>query len=497
MRRAGSSAAGAVFVLALMMGASVAGLLVALATPVAAAASLLMLLVCVVLLGAFQRTGAGLSETNQRRYVWLLLAISVAWPTYIALQLPGAPRLDPRRLVALGTLLALIYLFVGRATIRARAANLPVAARLALILLVLMTVQRLASVVWSTPAGAAAAAFFWEFAGYSAVFLFALLVLDSTSSRQALSQAMFVTALLCALLAVLEFVFKRNLLTDLLLRFGNDPEVMVAMGLSRIRDGLLRAQGPFEHPLLLAEFGSAVFCLALARILFARQAGGQSALAWIGLVASLLCMVLSFSRSALACAGLGGLWLGLVWLMRSRRGTARLPGVKVAVMMIALVLAVGMAWSVGQTYVSGQTKEQSESSTARAYMLERGIAALEVQPLKGFGIGAAGELAGVHGRARVLTLDNYLLTVALESGLPYAFTLVTLWLTAVWAASRRALSGGSEVAFLAGAAALLLAMLTMRTVLAINYNLPLVYLVAGLCFPASAPPLAPPRGAQP
>ena len=89
-----------------------------------------------------------------------------------------------------------------------------------------------------------------------------------------------------------------------------------------------------------AEFGSAVFCLALARILFARQAGGQSALAWIGLVASLLCMVLSFSRSALACAGLGGLWLGLVWLMRSRRGTARLPGVKVAVMMIALVLAV-------------------------------------------------------------------------------------------------------------------------------------------------------------
>lgn len=471
--------------LTVLGGAAIAGLLAAVITPLAAAASLVALLICVVVLGAFQRVQTGISDLAKRRYVWCMLFITISWPTYIALLMPGLPRLDPRRLLAMSTLLALVYLFVGRSSVRARVRQLPPSALVAVLLLGLMTLWRLLSVFLTVPFGPAATAFFWEFAGYTTTFLFALWVLDGAAARTALSRALYVAALVCALLALMEFVFKRNLITDALLRFSNDSEMTVAMGLTRIRDGLLRAQATFEHPLLLAEFGAVVFCLALARIVFSRLAGAPSLLAWGGLVSSLLCMGLSLSRSAVACAGLGALWLFLIWLMRSRSGRTRWAGIRVGLMLGTLVLVVFVAWTFGQTMVAGKTKEQAESSMARAHMLERGSLALESSPVTGYGIGAAGELAGVHGRARVLTLDNYLLAIALESGLPYAVIFVLTILAVTWSASVRAMSDDENAAFLAGAAAVLIAMLTMRTVLAINYNLPLVFLIAGLCYPAA------------
>jgi hypothetical protein len=461
-----------------------AGLVVATSPSLGMAIALLAMTACVMFLALAQRDTGDIGIGAQRAFVWALLGISVFWPTYVALQVEGAPRLDPRRLFGLYSFGMLLYLYVGRASIRQRVAHLSLAGKVALCVLGAMVLVRAYSAAMSPTPGLSVTAFFWELAGYFAPFVLGMLVLSSPDIRSTLVRNTLGIAMVCALIALLEFASHRNLVADLLLRFSNDPELQIAMTISRVRDGLLRAQGPFEHPLLLAEFGSIAFCFSAANILWPGPAGKGRGVAWVGLLAAFVCMVLSFSRSSLACAGVGALWLALLWLAGARPGVrVKRPALRLILMVVFVTTCVAVAAVAGRTVLAGKTQAEAESSAARAHMLDRGLYALEVHPLAGYGIGTAGDLAGVKGRARLVTLDNYLLILALESGIPYMGMFLVLFLLAVLAASFRALTGEPGGAYLAGAAAALLALMTMRTVLGINYNLPIAYLVAGLCFP--------------
>jgi O-antigen ligase len=102
-------------------------------------------------------------------------------------------------------------------------------------------------------------------------------------------------------------------------------------------------------------------------------------------------------------------------------------------------------------------------------------------PLYGYGIGAAVNLAGLPGSGGVYTLDNYFLTVALESGLPALFAFAMIFVLPMWIAFKYVTTyEANDSAFLAGAFGAVASLFAVRAVLSIPYNLTILFLLAGM-----------------
>lgn len=471
----------AVVVLALLIGA-----FTALAPAAGARVGVILGVGLVLIFAALQRTKGEFPASRARAWVTVLLLVTVFWPTYITLRAEPLPSLDPRRLLGLGILCILAYELVSRAATRSRLGSLRGFSLLVFVWIILLMIQRWVSAFTAPYVAYALPLVFWEMASYSAVTVAAILLFRGDDIPEFVARLILQVGVVCGVLAVIEFTAQRNVVLDLLGRFGNADELTsTALSISRIRDGRLRAQGPFEHPLQLAEFGCVAFAFALALLLWRpeRVRVGR-ALIWSSLVLSLSAVVLSFSRSGVLAALVVGTWIGVLKMLSPRAG-ARLTGFEASLRLgLVAALLLGTAAAVLPSALElarGSTRAESESSQARQIMMSKGMTAIEQSPITGSGIGTAVVAAGIKGTGGVPTLDNYFLLVAIDSGLLYLFLFVLLLVgPSVWAGQLLVSGEGRGAAFLAGASAALLSMVVMRSVLSINYNLPIAFLLIGL-----------------
>lgn len=467
--------------LALLVGA-----LTAIAPAVGARFGVILAFGLVLTVAAMQRTKGDFPASRARGWLGVLVVVTVFWPTYIALRADPLPALDPRRLFSLGVLCLVAYELVSRASTRTKLVSLRGFSLFVGVLLISILILRWKSAFGAPLPGYALPLVFWETASYSAVAFACMLILRGDDVPEFVAHLILKVGIVCGLIALVEFASQRNVLLEILGRFANTDEyTSTALSLSRIRDGRLRAQGPFEHPLQLAEFGCIVFAFSMAYIFWRpenRKVG--KLLAWSALCLSIVSIVLSFSRSGVLAAMVIAAWLGVLKMLSPRAG-ARLSGFEASLRLgLVAALLLGAAVAVIPTALElarGSTRAESESSQSRQIMMSKGLAEIEQSPLAGSGIGTAAVAAGIKGSGGVPTLDNYLLLIAIDSGLVYLVLFVLLFVgPAVWAGQLLVSGAGRGPAFLAGASAALLSMLVLRSVLAINYNLPIAFLLVGL-----------------
>lgn len=473
--------------LLLILGVGLAGfMLLILGALTALAPDLVVRLMPVILVGVvmlsagFVRTG-----TVNRRFVgfWLVAIIVTAtlWPSYVSVRLGGLPSIDLRKVVFGLSVLVLLYLAVAQPLISSAWRELTPGAKWLAWCVLIYGLLRMVSALGSPVPIAAFLAVTWEWVYYYVPFFIALLLMRDAQSRHIFVRSIYLLILVVVAFAIYERFVGANPLVRWASVSGGAQELVAALNLSRVRDGVFRAQATFEHPLLLAEFAAVAAAFTFGQFLNG-AASSARVLGLAGFLVAVVAAVLSGSRIALVSLVIVVVTVLLSTGVRARgaRKVSAAIATRLFVLLSILVIAAA-SLPLLQGLFEGRTTTEASSSSARLQMLKSGIPAMLEEPFFGKGYGEAVFEAGVQGTGGLLTLDNYLLTVGIDSGVPALLIFVAIFIVPAWMAFKRVTdAAGEEQGFLISALAALVGLLAVRLILSIPYNLVFAFVIAAL-----------------
>ena len=256
-----------------------------------------------------------------------------------------------------------------------------------------------------------------------------------------------------------------------------DPLALADLLAAKLRDGRLRVQASFDHPILFAQYLAATAPLLIHRVRFAPSAWRRCApLLALGLAVYLVYR--TGSRAGLAVLGFSCVAYGLLLAYR-RLSPAKLIGAYL--MTIAVLAAVLVFFDDIALFFYGRTIEEIVSFNARQLMIYNARPWIELQPVLGYGDGMSVQKAGVEGFGRLVSIDNYYLTTILNFGFAgLAALLLFLGLAALtgWRQLRAAADPG-EASLMAAGLCMIFAVALVQLIVSIPGNMVLVYLGAG------------------
>lgn len=479
----GDQALSGVLILAACILLVFLGLASALAPVLIAKVSVVFLLLTALIIGRLARTSHALSGAFLERWITLLLAALALWPSFLLIKSGGLPALDGRRIVVGISLLVAIYLAVSRQEVGERLREARGALRLGAWLVGIYGFWRFAS-SFSSPAPLySLIQVIWEVFYYYAFFFLGYLFFASDRLRDRQHHVMLWLMVAIAAFACFERVVGKNYLVLLAPRNEEFSSIVNSMGSSRIRDGQFRSQGTFEHPLLLAEFSAIAACFAMAYVVWPAKSIFRKTLAVFALCGALVSAYLSGSRSAYISLAVG---MGAVVVLRAfgpriGKSLASMVFARRLTIMLLAALALVAALAVLPFLARGNSIADQASSEGRLVMLQMGLPVIERSPLFGEGPGTGAALAGLRVRSDLVTLDNYLLAITLESGVPALVLFVGIFVVPAWRSFLTVTEGAGEAApFLAAVCGAMLAVLATRVILWMPFNLSFIYLFAGV-----------------
>jgi len=231
------------------------------------------------------------------------------------------------------------------------------------------------------------------------------------------------SVILLATLAVVVVVFAEIMAGhNLFSAYAADPEVAVRLVTGETRSGHARVFGTFANPLALAAY----MCFAIPimlNIIFKGRNLMSLFLAAFTMAGALVALYNTDSRGGLVVLALTLALLTFLvlrsWLRRIQRSK------RAAALALSLFVIAAIGFTVAQfvfVNTQGTTTAKSRSSDERATQIAEGTPLIESNPLLGYGAGRA--VTALNSPAN--TVDNYYLTLALESGLPGLLLFVTL-----------------------------------------------------------------------
>lgn len=479
----GEQAASGLLILVGVLFLLFAGMASALAPEFMAKLSAIFLLSVALIIGGLARTTRPLGDGFLVKWVTLLLAALALWPSFLLVKSGGLPAFDGRRLVVGLTLLTAIYLSVSRHEVMQRFHAASGVLRTGAWLVVLYAFWRLAS-CFSSPAPLfSLVQVIWEIFYYYAFYFLGYLFFSSDKLRDRQHTVLLWLMIVIAIYACVERVTGKNFLVSLAPRNDEFSSIVNSMGSSRIRDGQFRAQGTFEHPLLLAEFASIAGCFAMAYIVWPSKSLFTKMLAVSALLGALVSAYLSGSRSSYISlvAGLGTVVVLRVFGAGIGRSLSSMVFARRLTIMLLGGLALACAILVLPYIAKGNSFADQASSEGRLVMLKTGLPVIASSPVFGEGPGTGASIAGLRVRDDLVTLDNYLLAITLESGVPSLILFLAIFLLPAWRCFMAVTEGaGSAAPFLAAVAGAMLAVLATRIILWMPFNLSFIFLFAGV-----------------
>ncbi len=263
---------------------------------------------------------------------------------------------------------------------------------------------------------------------------------------------------------------------------GDPSGSLIGIAADKIRGGAFRAQSTFDHPIVFAQYVAALLPLAVYGFLH-ESSKFWRLVAIVAMPVALLAVAKAGSRagygSILVAFGAMGV---VLWSRAIAHG--KVTKALAIVALPGLVGAIGIGYLLVEELALGRGQVEMSSTAVRLAMLRNGIAALEDSPLWGFGHGLAVLKAGMVGAGGVLTIDNYLLTIALDSGY-VGLALLALFL-AVFAFRSLTFAvkePGPDGLFVGACLASVLAIMAAFSVLSIPNNMTLLWLLVTATFP--------------
>ncbi|MFM9434229.1 O-antigen ligase [Janthinobacterium sp. CG_23.3] len=413
----------------------------------------------------------------------LLLALAALinlWPAYIVYRFGGLPTVSPTKLAWLALLLLATFSILScqgpmaRLLTRCRAHPVLVSATL-----FLFAWRVVSSAAGSQPV-AQVLSLGAEVVSYYLVFFIALAVLRDERDVFRLLITLVLVAIAQACLASYESVLKHTLFERFITLSGEDPLVLLDMLRQKFRDGNYRAQGTFEHPMVLAEFLAMMVPLAAA-LFFTRK---EVLLRWasLGFIPLAVAMILaSRSRSGIAVLVLAVLLVGLLKLLPRQTGgnehKASLALLTSALLLPVLLTLGYYAMHEVSALIAGRTGNEVSSTLGRIVAMERGVPLVLNSPFFGYGNGMGAVKLGFFDGVRY-NIDNYWLGVALDAGLPGLLAYGVVFLGAIFLGlgvyRRRLDRGGTLAGFITIS---LMMVIGTKTVLSIASGMTLAFIL--------------------
>jgi O-antigen ligase len=432
-------------------------------------------------------------DTVLNLLLWLLVALIHLWPPYVVYRIGNMPTFNPTKLAWLMFVLPATYSILSCREPMKRLAARCKAHPILISAILFLFAWRIISSAGGTQPVPQILGLGGEIVSCYLVFFIVLAVLRGEQDVFRLLGVLLLVALVQAGLASYESFVKHTLFDRFIVTSATDSQAMLDTLREKFRDGHYRAQGTFEHPMVLAEFMAMMVPLAAA--LFLARAGRSARLAGAAFVPlAIAVIVASRSRSGIAVLLVAVLLVGMLRLLprRAARGQASLAALTV-LLLLPLLLAVG--YFVGQELhglIVGRSHSEASSTMSRVLMLERGIPLLAGHPLLGFGSGMGAVKLGFFDGAR-FNIDNYWLGLALDSGLPGLLAFAVVFFGAIGLGLRvyrRRLDRAGTTAGLISVSLFMFAL--TKTVLSISSGLTLAYiLIAATIVFAEAAPVAP------
>ncbi len=353
------------------------------------------------------------------RLLLAFFAVSVAWPDYLALQLPGLPWISFRRLFLLPTILVLLICVSTNAAFRKDIRETLNAEPLIWKFLAGFVVMQFLSIAGAPSPAAAIKNFVNYQLAWTGIFFASAYVFRNIDIAQRFLKIFFMATMMVGLIAILETMNVGVLWRDHVPSFLQvDLETMTGTMTSAMRNGLYRAKSVYGQPLPFAEIMAYSTPVILYFIFTAKNLWAKIVLIGLDL---LLVYVLTLPQSRLGMIGylishalFIGVWSGRIWLRNKYSLMGPMITLSYPLAVIALagaVMTVGplreKVMGGGDTLNSDQARKQQKRSAAGVILSN---------PVIGHGPRQAANVLGFVAYGRV-TLDNYFLWIALDYGL--------------------------------------------------------------------------------
>jgi hypothetical protein len=414
-----------------------------------------------------------------------LLATLHLWPPYVIYRFGGLPALSPIKLAWLALLVMGGYWVLSSREMMQRLKERCRSHKLLVLLVPTLMAWRILTSALGEPPIPQVLTLVADVLSCYIFFFIALAVLRDAGDVHRMLALLVVVAVVQALLASYESVVRHTLFYRFVSVSAEDSAVQMDILRQKFRDGRYRAQGTFEHPMVLAEFMGMMVPLAAA--LFVTTS--KRWLRWgSGAFVPLAVMVIgaSGSRSGFAVLMAGALLAGVLWLMPRKQphgGSGR--GVLLlatAALLLPVLLLVGyVVLQEVMAMIVGRTASEASSSMMRVLMMERGIPLIMDQPFFGYGGGMGAIKLGFYDGTR-FNIDNYWLGLTLDAGVIGLLLAGVFWLGAIFYGLQLYYRHPDRNGTVAGLISVSLTVLLIgKSVLSINSGFTVAYaLVAGL-----------------
>ncbi len=406
------------------------------------------------------------------------------WPYYLAVQLPGMPLLEIRRLFMATALFAMLVSYSVSPEFRRQTQAIVNAWPLFFKLFLAFLFVQILSLVLATDHASAVQKFIRNQFSWTATLIITCYVLSRPGMTTLWASVIRTAAVILAFIAFFEFRNQQILWAKHIPSFltVSDP-AMVRLLEPVFREGEYRVTTTFSVSLAFAEF----MALTLPLFLHYIFTGKNMKMRWL----TGICHVLVVAAIVLTRARVGAVGIVIAhtayilpWALRRWRedkSSLVAPAVVLAYpAMVAILVAVVLFVGRVRSFVLGDGSTTS-STVSRLEQAIQTVPVLLHRPLFGYGPSQGALALNFRNPAGELSIDSSILSVVLDYGV-VGFTLYYAMLfAALYKAARLSLVARSfESSYVTAAAVSLLVWLATRIALAQEDNMSTMYMILGL-----------------
>jgi len=410
------------------------------------------------------------------------IVIFILWPRYLAFNF-GGPDITPSRILY-ALLLCLWSLSFASPIYRREFLATLRGIKIWLVMLIVYILLRIISCFFSS----APIFSFYLIANelLTAVLIFPIVIsiYKKRDRIRSLFIWLFLAGIVVALMTIVEATISRTLFANISLPgMRVDNQWLESMLMDKVRGGKYRAQSTFSHPLLLAEF--MVFALPFAIYFMAHNRFILRLVGLFGFVLFVVAAIATGSRSALVAIPIVVL-LSIATLSTRQKRTFEGGAfwiITILAICFGLITCIVLltTGTVDLRIITGKGAEEAASSTMRVLMLSRGLPLIGEHPLVGYGPGLAGYTLGFGKSSGAITIDNFYLSISLETGLPALFIFVLLAFGLAFKGYYYSFQNATLEGLMAGMLGIsVLGMLIVKSILSIPHNAPLLFMALAL-----------------
>jgi O-antigen ligase len=413
-----------------------------------------------------------------RKALFIMLIVDLSVPFYYMVQFPGLPWISARRLATFALFTPFLTAIAASSDVRRHILERVRASRLLVICAAGYLAIAALSVLTSAGPTESLSGLIDAILSWYVPFLAVIYIARGTDDILFILKILCVCALFNTAAGLVEFRLQHRFFLDIFpsgifsALIQNNPTLQALLpSPGDFRNGMFRASSIFVTPLSFGEFEIVAIPIGL---FFALHRGSLSekALGWAVVFAGFLGIVISGSRG-----GWVGIMLSLavfvaIWsirqAMKSKASLApAISGLVGAIVFATIILLIVGSHSVHDMVLGGAA--QSGSSEARYGQWLAAIPFVKSNPITGHGFGLGGYVIQS-------SIDSYVISLLLETGIPGLMFFTGLLLIPVWCGLRNYLSNSSEAGAAAGAVACsIVAFTANRLVLSQKENHPMIF----------------------